>query len=102
MHLGFELSAATLLVATFTAPHDEASQALYMGLMMGLMSTVTTVRVEPSHLFSGIVPPDLMVPTEDRRQPAIAPDAAVTVSILLAYRLRRQGAMLGKVRRHSP
>ena len=49
---------------------------------MGLMSTVTTVRVEPLHLFSGtIVPPDLMVPTENNKQPAIVPDAAVTVSI---------------------
>ena len=64
---GFELSSATLPVATFNDPHDEASQALYMGLM----STVTTVRVEPAHLFSGIVPPDLMVPTEYKKQPAI-------------------------------
>ena len=81
---GFELSAATLPVATFNDPHDEASQALYMGLM----STVTTVRVEPAHLFSGIVPPDLMVPTEYKKQPAIVPDAAVTVSIPAAQTAR--------------
>ena len=81
---GFELSSATLPVATFNDPHDEASQALYMGLM----STVTTVRVEPAHLFSGIVPPDLMVPTEYKKQPAIVPDAAVTVSIPAAQTAR--------------
>ena len=55
---------------------------------MGLMSTVTTVRVEPAHLFSGIVPPDLMVPTEYKKQPAIVPDAAVTVSIPAAQTAR--------------
>ena len=61
---------------------------------MGLMSTVTTVRVEPSHLFSGIVPPDLMVPTENKKQPAIVSDAAVTVSKLAAQTARhtRQSA----------
>lgn len=93
---GFELSAATLPVATFTQPHDEVSQVLYMELM----STVTTVRVEPSHLFSGIVPPALMAPTEDRRQPNIVPDAAITVSIPAAQTARhtRQNTALMPLR----
>ena len=95
---GFELAAATLPVATFTEPHDEVSQAVYMDLM----SSVTSVRPEPAHLFSGIIPPHLMAPEEGRRKAAIIPDASVTVSIPAAQTQRhaRRDDTPGPLRTH--
>ena len=95
---GFELAAATLPVATFTAPHDECSQALYMDLM----SPVTSVIAEPAHLFSGIIPPQLLVPEEGKKKPAIIPDASVNVSIPAAQTQRhaRQDGAPEPLRNH--